>query len=143
MLRGWRRLLLLRYRRKRKRSYLVNTFFTFCRHPDFFMAGLADFGFFFFLVSFFFSTKLTMMKGRSMMNKTLPTRSFYGLRRTSGWYQKAVPEALSFFYCLRTVAKVLGSMRFPLWAILVCTVGNVQFSTNEKRKKKETNQIFL
>lgn len=22
--------------------------FTFCRHPDFFMAGLADFGFFFF-----------------------------------------------------------------------------------------------
>lgn len=33
-------------------------------------------------------------------------------------------------------------MRFPLWAILVCTVGNVQFSTNEK-KKKETNQHFL
>lgn len=24
----------------------MNTFFTFCRHPDFFMAGLADFGFF-------------------------------------------------------------------------------------------------
>lgn len=66
------------------------------------------------------------------MNKTvtLPT----------GWYEKAVPEALSFLLLL---AKVPGSMRFPLWAILVCTVGNVQFSTNEKKRKKDTNQHFL
>lgn len=121
MLRGWRRLLLLRYRRKRKRSCPFGEyFFTFCRHPDFLWQQI------WFL--FFFSTKLTMMKGRSMMNKNvaLPT----------GWYEKAVPEALSFFYCSRTVAKVPGSMRFPLWAILVCTVGNVQFSTNEKKKKR-------
>lgn len=64
--------------------------------PDFLLAGLADFGFFFWGVSFFFSTKLTMMKGRSMMNKNVTLPIATGLRRTSGWYEKPVPEALSF-----------------------------------------------
>lgn len=77
--------------------------FRFCRHTDFSMAGLADFGFFFFGFFLLFD-EVDDDEGRSMMNKTLPTRYFYGLRRTSGWYEKAVPEALNFFYCLRTVA---------------------------------------
>lgn len=47
------------------------------------MAGLADFGFF-----LLFDEVDDDDEGRSMMNKTvtLPT----------GWYEKAVPEALSF-----------------------------------------------
>lgn len=82
---------MLRYRRKRNFVFLGGEYlptFHVLQTPRLFMAGLVSFLFLLF------------------DEVDDDEREEYDeQKRRPGWYEKAVPEALSFFYCLRTVAR--------------------------------------
>lgn len=75
------------------------------------------------------------------MTKTLP---YLLLRRTSGWYEKPVPEALSFLLLFTNSSELRYQVvcDFHFGRFLYVQLGTFNFQ-RMKRKKKETNQHFL